>query len=132
MRIVFFIGRLIVGGYYLYNGLNHFLKFGNMVQYTKYKEVPLPELAVIVSGLLLLTAGITFILGYFPEIGVLALVVFFIPVTFMMHNFWTAAADQKMGEMINFTKNMALMGSALMFLMIKRPWPLSLKRKKEA
>jgi hypothetical protein len=28
----------------------------------------------------------------------------------------------RMGDMINFTKNMAMMGSALMFLGIPQPW----------
>jgi hypothetical protein len=33
---------------------------------------------------------------------------------------------QRMGEMVNFNKNLALAGSALMFLAIPQPWPLSL------
>ena len=32
---------------------------------------------------------------------------------------------QKMGDMVNFTKNMALIGCALMFLAIPQPWPYS-------
>lgn len=45
----------------------------------------------------------------------------------MMHRFWDVE-DQaaKMGEMVNFTKNMALIGSALMFLAVPQPWPFSL------
>lgn len=45
----------------------------------------------------------------------------------MMHNFWTVKDPQtRMAEMINFMKNMALMGSTLMFLAIETPWPFSL------
>ena len=45
----------------------------------------------------------------------------------MMHNFWTVEdAQMKMNDMINFTKNMALAGAALMLLALPRPWPLSL------
>jgi hypothetical protein len=32
----------------------------------------------------------------------------------------------KMGDMVNFTKNVALLGSSLMFLAIPQPWPFSL------
>ncbi|MEW5900073.1 MAG: DoxX family protein [Acidobacteriota bacterium] len=130
MSIVFLIGRVIVGAYYLYNGVNHFLKFSSLVEYAKFKGVQAPEVAVAGSGLLLLIAGFTLLLGFHPEVGVAALVLFFIPVTFMMHNFWAAAAEQKMAETVNFAKNMALLGSALMFLRIAKPWPLSLSRKK--
>jgi uncharacterized membrane protein YphA (DoxX/SURF4 family) len=81
---------------------------------------------VVVSGILLLVGAVTLLLGKFPEIGVAAIVAFFIPVTFMMHNFWAVGSEQKMVEMVNFTKNLALMGSALMFLGIKKPWPFSI------
>jgi uncharacterized membrane protein YphA (DoxX/SURF4 family) len=126
MSILFLIGRIIVGGYYIYNGLNHFLKLTMMAAYAKSKGVPLPEAAVAVAGVLLLVAGITLLLGYYPEIGVVALILFLIPVSFMMHNFWAVGPEEKVIQMINFTKNMALLGSALMFLKIGKPWPFSL------
>ena len=130
MNIPIFVGRIIVGIFYLYNGINHFIKFGAMTEYAKFKGIPLAEVAVVVSGLLLLAAAFTIILGIFPEIGVVSLVLFFLPVTFMMHNFWAAAQELQMAEIVNFSKNMALMGSALMFLGIKKPWAFSLGKKK--
>lgn len=130
MNIAILVGRIIVGIFYLYNGINHFIKFGAMTEYAKFKGIPLAEVAVAVSGLLLLVAAFTIILGIFPEIGVASIVLFFLPVTFMMHNFWAAAQEQQMAEIINFSKNVALMGSALMFLGIKKPWAFSLRKKK--
>jgi len=126
MKIAFLIGRIIVGLFYLYNGVNHFIKFSDMTEYAKYKGVPLAGVGVAVSGILLVVAALTLLLGKFPEIGVAAIVLFFIPVTFMMHNFWAVAQEQQMMEIVNFSKNIALMGSALMFLGIKKPWPFSI------
>jgi len=131
MSLPFMIGRLIVGAYYLYNGIHHFLELSQLAAYAKSKGVPAPEIAVTGAGLLLLLAGITILLGYEPGVGVAALVVFFVPVTIMMHNFWAVPADQKTMQLVQFTKNFALLGSALMFLKIPRPWPLSLARKKK-
>lgn len=129
-RVGFIVGRIIVGIYYTYSGLMHFVKFGAMVGYAKSKGVPLAELGVPITGLLLIVAGITILLGIYPKIGILALVIFFIPVTFMMHNFWAVQDPMaRMGEMINFTKNMALMGSALIFLGIPEPWEFSLAKR---
>lgn len=130
MNIAILVGRIIVGIFYLYNGINHFIKFGAMTEYAEFKGVPLAEVGVAVSGLFLIVAAFTIILGIFPEIGVAALVLFFLPVTFMMHNFWAAPQEQYMAEIVNFSKNMALMGSALMFLGIKKPWAFSLGMKK--
>lgn len=131
MSLAFLVGRLIVGAFYIYNGIHHFLKFSQLAAYAKAKGISAPEIAVAGAGLLLLLAGITLLLGYEPKVGVAALVLFFVPVTFLMHNFWAVPAEQKMMETIQFSKNMALLGSALMFLKIPRPWPLSLDRKKK-
>jgi len=44
-----------------------------------------------------------------------------------MHAYWKVAdAQAKQIDMINFTKNMALVGAFLMFLLLPRPWPMSL------
>jgi putative oxidoreductase len=44
-------------------------------------------------------------------------VLFLVPVTIMIHPFWKVQDPAaKMGEMINFTKNLALLGAVLMML----------------
>lgn len=127
MAIAFLIGRIILGLYYIMMGVNHFTRLNIMSGYAGSKGVPAPSLAVIVSGILLLIGGLSIITGFQPLIGVIALVIFFLPVTFMMHNFWAVEDEQmKQGEMVNFMKNLALMASALIFLAIPQPWPLSL------
>jgi uncharacterized membrane protein YphA (DoxX/SURF4 family) len=127
MEIAFLIGRIILGIYYLFNASNHFMQLEMMSGFAGSKGVPAPKLAVIVSGLLLLVGGLSILTGFQPLIGVIALVVFFLPVTFMMHNFWSVEDQQmRMMEMTQFVKNMGLMSSALMFLAIPTPWPLSL------
>ncbi|RIK34974.1 MAG: DoxX family protein [Chloroflexi bacterium] len=127
MDILFLIGRIIVGIFYLMNAYNHFTQVGGMSGYASSKGVPAPQIAVIGSGVLLLIGGLSILLGFYPLIGVLAIVLFYLPVSLMMHNFWTVEDPQsKQMEMIQFMKNMALMGSALMFLAIPRPWPFGL------
>jgi len=127
MEIALLIGRIIVGVYYLFNAANHFNQIDMMTGYAGSKGVPAPKLAVGGSGLLLLVGGLSILLGYQPLIGVIAIILFLLPVTFMMHNFWAVEDPQmKMAEMVNFMKNMALIGSALMFLAIPTPWPFSL------
>ncbi len=39
MALAFLIGRLIFGGFFLFNGVNHLLSYGQMVQYTAAKGV---------------------------------------------------------------------------------------------
>ena len=127
MEIAFLVGRIIVGLYFLYNAFNHFTKTDMMAGYAGSKGVPAPKLAVLGSGLLLLIGGASILLGFYPKIGIVAVVLFLLGVSFKMHDFWAVQdPNQKMSDQINFLKNMALLGAALMFLAIPEPWPYSL------
>jgi putative oxidoreductase len=127
MEILFLIGRIIVGLFYLNNAFNHFARLEMMAGYTQSKGVPAPKAAVIVTGILLLIGGLSILTGLYPTIGVAALVVFFLPVAIVMHGFWNVTdPNMKMMEMIQFMKDIALMGSALMFLAVPQPWAYSL------
>ncbi len=127
MAIAFLVGRIVLGAYYLFNALNHFRNLNMLAGYAGSKGVPAPKLAVAGTGVLLLLGGLSILLGIQPTIGSILIVVFLVPVAFMMHNFWAVQDGQmKMMEMVNFMKNMALAASALMFLAIPQPWPLSL------
>jgi putative oxidoreductase len=124
---LFVIGRIIFGSYFIFNAFNHFTHIGVMSGYAESKGVPAARLAVVVTGLLLLLGGISMLLGLYPIFGIILLLIFFIPVSFWMHAFWTTADPQrKMIERINFMKNMALIGALLMLFMIARPWPVSI------
>jgi putative oxidoreductase len=123
MTALFLVGRILLGGYFLYNGINHFMNVGFMAGYAGSKGVPLPEVAVLGSGLLLLIAGASILLGLYPKVGIACAALFLIGVTPMMHNFWALPPDQRMGDMVNFTKNFALLGATLMLAAIPEPWP---------
>jgi putative oxidoreductase len=125
--IVFLIGRIIAGGFFLMNGFNHFAKLGMMSGYAKSKGTPLPGLAVAGTGVLVVLGGASLLLGYHPTVGAILLVIFLLGVSFPIHNFWAVQEPQaKMTEMVNFMKNMALLGFVLMTVAIPRPWPMSL------
>jgi putative oxidoreductase len=128
-NLAFLVGRILIGGFFLISGFNHFARIKMMAGYAKMKGTPAPELAVGGSGLLLLLGGASLLLGFYPTIGVILLVIFLVPASFMIHNFWAIQDPQaKMGEMVNFEKNLAILGLLLMTLLIAQPWPLSLGR----
>ena len=130
MAQVFLLGRLIAGAYYLFSAWHHFSATNEMARAAAAHGVPAPTVAVIGAGVLLAIAGVTLILGLAPRLGVAALVLFLIPVSFFMHPFWAdRTAAMRMMDLVNFTKNMALLGSSLMFLGIPEPWPYSFGRR---
>ena len=125
---VFVLGRILYGGFFLLGGINHFQNLGMMSGYAASKGVPAAKPGVIVSGLLILIGGLLVILGWHVRIGLAAIVVFLVPVTLLMHNYWIETDMMgRINQSVNFQKNIALLGAALMMLMIPRPWPLSLQ-----
>ena len=126
-EILFLAGRLLFGGLFVHSGVNHFRNYAATRAYCAYKHVPVPGVSAIISGVWLLVAGSSVIVGFRPEVGLALIALFLLAVTPMMHDFWNIADPaQRQGEMINFTKNAALMGAALMMLSLPRPWTYSL------
>ncbi len=127
MSLAFLIGRLLFGGYFLYNGMNHFLMRKTLVGYAASKGVPAADAVVLGSGLLILLGGLSLTLGIRPHVGAGLIAIFLVGVTPMMHNFWAVTdPGQRMGDLINFTKNLALLGAALMTMAVPWPWSYAL------
>jgi uncharacterized membrane protein YphA (DoxX/SURF4 family) len=117
MDVVFLLGRLILGGFFVMNAMNHFRMAGMMAGYAASKGVPAPKLAVVGTGLQMLVGGVMLILGWQVWVAALILVLFLIPVALMMHNFWAVQdQQQRMMEMVQFMKNLALAGALLMVM----------------
>jgi uncharacterized membrane protein YphA (DoxX/SURF4 family) len=127
MNVAFLIGRIIFGGYWLMAAVNHFKNLSHLSEYARAKGAPFPKLAVTGSGALLLAGGTSMLLGVYPLAGILLLIVFLLGVSVQMHSFWKVNdAQLKQIDVINFTKNMALIGALFMFLLLPRPWTMSL------
>jgi putative oxidoreductase len=127
VEYLFLLGRVLYGGFFILGGINHFMHLGMMSGFVASKGLPAGKIAIIFSGLLIIIGGLCIVLGCRPEIGVLCIVVFLVPVTFMMHAYWQETDPmQRINQRVNFQKNIALLGAALLLLFIPRPWPLSL------
>ena len=129
MRALFVLGRVIFGGFFAYNGINHLIQQKQMSGYAASKGVASAEVAVPASGILILAGGLSLMAGLKPKQGLAAIVTFLVPVSLQMHRFWEVEDEQqRMHEMINFAKNMALVGAALMMMQLEEPWPISVDR----
>jgi putative oxidoreductase len=128
MDFLFLLGRLFYGGFFVLAGINHFTHLSVMAGYAGFNGVPAPKLAVIGSGIIVAIGGLCVVLGCQPTWGVALIALFLVPVTLMMHRFWADKDPQaKQMNLVNFQKNIALLGAALLLLFIPQPWPWSLQ-----
>jgi putative oxidoreductase len=107
------LGRFFFALIFLMAGANHFSK--QSIGYAVSAGVPLASIAVPLSGVLAIAGGLSILLGYRAKLGSWLLVLFLVPVTLMMHKFWTVQ-DPMMEQiqMILFMKNVSMLGGALL------------------
>lgn len=121
MDSIFIIGRLLVGGYFIWSGINHFKNLGGLTSYAKSKKIPMAKEGVLLTGVLLIAGGASVLTGVAVIIGLWLLVAFLIATAFSMHAFWKvphSSLAERMSDEINFSKNLALAGALLIILAV--------------
>lgn len=108
------LGRFLYSLIFLLSGMNHFSSAG--INYAASQGLPMADILVPISGLLAIVGALSILLGFHARIGAMLLLLFLVPVTFIMHSFWTIA-DPVMAQMqfVHFLKNIALIGAAILF-----------------
>lgn len=83
-------------------------------QYAASAGVPMASVLVPLSGIIAILGALSIILGFKAKLGAWLIILFLIPVTFMMHKFWGITDPMQMQmQMSLFMKNIALIGGAL-------------------
>jgi putative oxidoreductase len=131
MKLIVLLGRMLYSAIFISAGINH-LTNPQMAGYAASAGVPLPGVMVPLSGLIALVGGLSILFGYTAKLGAWLIVAFLVPVTLMMHAFWTVTDPQMhMMQMVNFNKNLTMLGGAFLItyfgsgpLSIETTWPL--------
>ncbi|MEK7066725.1 MAG: DoxX family protein [Patescibacteria group bacterium] len=128
---LFLLGRILYGGFFIKSGVNHFRNHEALIGYAASKGVPMPKAAVYLSGIMMLLAGLYIVLGFLVVWGILFIVLSLGVITYKMHPFWKDTDPQmRMMNEINFWKNIALIGAALMLLItvstLAPHWPIAI------
>jgi putative oxidoreductase len=112
MRYIVPVGRVLFSLIFIMSYPAHFSHQGPA--YAAQHGVPMASILVPIAGILAVGGGLSVALGYRANLGAIALVLFLVPVTLIMHNFWAVrdpvAAQMQHG---NFMKNLSMLGGAL-------------------
>jgi putative oxidoreductase len=106
-------GRILFSSLFLIAAPMHFSQ--PEIAFAKAAGVPMANLLVPASGLLALAGALSILVGYRAKIGAWLLVLFLVPVTLAMHNFWSVHDPMMMQiQMAMFLKNVSILGGALL------------------
>ena len=113
VRYLALVGRQLFSVIFIIASAGHFTP--GTIALAAEHGVPMAGLLVPVSGVIALTGGLSVLFGFRARIGGALLVLFLVPVTFVMHNFWAAtdAAAFRL-ELILFPRNLVLLGCAVL------------------
>ena len=107
------IGRFLFSLIFILSGINHFSS--GSISYAANAGLPMADILVPLFGIISIVGGISVFTGFHARVGAGFLLLFLIPVTLIMHNFWSIsdpiAAQQQMSH---FMKNLALIGTTVL------------------
>ena len=118
------VGRLILAAIFLISGLGKIGNWGGTAGYMAAKGMPLVSLFLLGAIVIEVLGGASIVLGLKARLGALALIVFLIPVTLIFHNFWAFEGQAMQQQVIQFLKNLSILGG-LLFVAVYGAGPVS-------
>jgi putative oxidoreductase len=123
MKFILLVGRILYAHIFFLTITTHFS--AESIHYGASKQVPAADILVPLSGIIAFLGSLSIIVGLKARWGALLIIIFLLPVTFMMHDFWNETeAMQKQTQMIMFMKNISMLGAA-MIISYFGPGPIS-------
>lgn len=108
------VGRILLALIFITSGFGKLTGFEGTVGYIASKHLPLPAVAAAIAVICELGGGILLAVGFKARWAGLVLAIFTLAAGILFHDFWNADAAAKMGQSINFWKNVAISGGMLM------------------
>jgi len=108
------VGRILLAFLFLKSGWGKIGGFEQTAGMMASKGITMAQVALAITILVELGAGILLVVGYKARWAALAIAAWLVPVTLMFHGFWAVPAEQVMNQENHFFKNVAIFGGMLM------------------
>ena len=108
------VARILLAVMFIISGFGKITGFDGTAGYIASKGLPMPQVVAALTIALELGGGLMLAAGFKARWAALALGLFSILAAVIFHNFWAVEAAQKMGQQINFMKNITIAGGMLM------------------
>ena len=109
------LGRLFLAFIFLYEAYDSIYYYGSTKKImTEYGITWRQDLLLVGAISLLVLGGIMILVGYRASLGAIFILMYWIPVTFLVHSFWNDAPDVRRENALFFMKNIAITGGLMM------------------
>ena len=107
------LGRILLSAIFLMSGVAKITDWSGTAQHMAAHGMTAIPFFLAMAAAIELLAGLGLLLGCGTRISASALFLFLIPTTLVFHNFWAFEGQERMTQMIQFMKNLAIMGGLL-------------------
>ncbi len=115
--VIDLIGRIFLSAIFLFEAVDSLLNFDKTkTTMTEHGLIWSQDLLLAGAIFFLMLGGIMVLLGYRTALASLMLLVYWLPVTFIVHDFWNYDGDALRMQSILFMKNIAIAGGLLMLV----------------
>jgi putative oxidoreductase len=126
-NVLWLIGRILIGGIFVFSGLGKLADLHGFATMLDTAGVPVAWVMAPIGAGVEFLGGLAIVLGLATRYAALVMIAFVIGATLISHRFWALPADQWMLQMIQFIKNVAIVGGFL-FVFVTGGGHLSLER----
>ena len=112
------LGRILLGGYFLQAGIRNCMKLDLHTGILASKGVPMPRVALIIGLVLQVLGGVSVVLGIYPALGALALIVFTILANALYHNFTQFRGEERASHIGSVLTDLGMIGGLLLVVAI--------------
>ncbi len=107
------VGRVLLAAMFVISGWGKLTGFDGTVGYIEHVGLPMPQVLAAFAVLFELGGGLAIVLGWKTRWAGIALALFLVVITPIFHNFWNATPEMHMSQLINFQKNVSILGAML-------------------
>lgn len=120
------LGRLLLCTIFFMSAVgNKIPHFSDVARVMDSAGVPAPQLLLVGAIAFLLVGSVSVIVGFKARIGAALLLTFLVLASYYFHPFWKLEGQAQQEQMIQFMKNLSMMG-AMLFIMANGSGPMSL------
>ena len=111
------IGRTLIAFIFLFDAYDTIFYFQDTREtMMSYGLTWRPDLLLFGGIFILLLGGTLVLIGYRSSLGAVLLLLYWVPVTFIVHSFWNDPEEIRRIQSVLFMKNLAIVGGLLMVL----------------
>jgi putative oxidoreductase len=110
------VARILIAAIFIMSGIAKLTDTAGTVDHMVKAGIPAAGTLVYVAAFAELLGGIAVLFGFLTRLAGVGLIIMMIITTAAFHNFWALTGDEQKAQMINFMKNLAIIGGLFMLV----------------